>query len=125
MQNLNDKCTACAGKGYATRAYDIMGSDDFGGEGFTKRGNIEKRTCSRCQGTGKNLRYHDLRTLTKVLEAMSELCNDVIVGRIRKPEGEVMNADMVKGYAQAMSDLRTIIKALTPPSVSSPSSLSS
>jgi len=42
-------CTYCNGKGYNTRCYDEIGSDDFGGEGYTKRGLIEKVPCKKCQ----------------------------------------------------------------------------
>ena len=61
-------CTYCNGKGYNTRCYDEIGSDDFGGEGYTKRGLIEKVPCKKCQK-----------------EAPQEMCH---CGRVIKGTGE-------------------------------------
>lgn len=41
-------CKYCHGKGWYSRAYQIHGSDDFGGEGFTTGVKIEHRPC-QCQ----------------------------------------------------------------------------
>jgi len=43
------KCSYCNDKGHNTRCYDEIGSEDFGGEGYAKRGLIEKVTCKKCQ----------------------------------------------------------------------------
>jgi len=61
-------CTYCNGKGYNSRCYDEIGSDDFGGEGYTKRGLIEKVPCKKCQK-----------------EAPQEMCH---CGRVIKGTGE-------------------------------------
>ena len=42
-------CTNCNGKKYNSRCFDEVGSDDFGGEGYAKRGQIENIPCPKCQ----------------------------------------------------------------------------
>lgn len=48
MTTPEPHCRYCFDKGYYTRCYDEIGSDD-GGEGYVKRAIIEKVPCSRCK----------------------------------------------------------------------------
>ena len=45
-------CKYCYGKGYFTVCHDIVGSEDFGGEGFREKAKMEKHLCPRCSQEG-------------------------------------------------------------------------
>lgn len=46
-------CSNCNGKGYNTRCFDEIGHEDFGGDGYKKRGLIEKVPCKKCSSAGE------------------------------------------------------------------------
>jgi len=76
------RCSNCDGRGYNTRCYDEVGSNDFGGEGYARRGLIEKVPCSRCQQTPDLVSTSDPKPITQCIDS-EEKCID----SAREPEG--------------------------------------
>lgn len=61
----NPDCKYCYGKGYHTRCYDEIGSEDFGGEEYVKRREMEIIPCKKCSKGNQ-----------EIIETDHKICSD-------------------------------------------------